>query len=80
MAVGNVVGSNIFNILFVLGISSLIIPIPFAKGFLVDGIVALLAALLLWIVSLIYKKTGRLCGITFILIYGVYLSYLLVLH
>ncbi|SFK39549.1 hypothetical protein [Succinivibrio dextrinosolvens] len=78
MAVGNVVGSNIFNILFVLGISSLIVPIPFASGFFVDSMIALLAAVLLWLISLKYRKTGRLSGITFLLIYGGYLAYLLI--
>ncbi len=78
MAVGNVVGSNIFNILFVLGISSLIVPIPFASGFFVDSMIALLAAVLLWLISLKYRKTGRLSGITFLLIYCGYLAYLLI--
>ena len=50
IAVGNIVGSNIFNILFVGGLSSLIFPLPFAPGgvsFLSDGIIALGAAALL---------------------------------
>lgn len=36
IAIGNVVGSNIFNILFVIGTSALIIPVPYAANFLID--------------------------------------------
>lgn len=47
IAIGNIVGSNIFNILFVVGLSSMIIPVPFAHAFLFDTIVALMAAVFL---------------------------------
>ena len=50
IAVGNIVGSNLFNILFVGGLSSLVFPLPFAPGgnsFLPDGIIALGAAVIL---------------------------------
>lgn len=50
IAVGNIVGSNIFNILMVAGFSALIMPLPFSSegiSFIVDGLIALGAALLL---------------------------------
>lgn len=50
IAVGNIVGSNLFNILFVGGLSSLVFPLPFApsgNSFLPDGIIALGAAVIL---------------------------------
>ena len=50
IAVGNIVGSNLFNILFVGGLSALVFPLPFAPdgvSFLSDGIIALGAAALL---------------------------------
>ena len=47
IAVGNIVGSNIFNILFVIGVSSLFTPVPFAAAFRLDGLAAAGAALLL---------------------------------
>ncbi len=50
IAVGNIVGSNIFNILFVAGLSSVITPLPFAPGgnsFIIDGLIALGAVVLL---------------------------------
>ena len=43
IAIGNIVGSNIFNILFICGISALIIPIPFAQNFIFDVIIAIAA-------------------------------------
>ena len=55
IAIGNIVGSNIFNILFVVGLSSVIISVPFASAFIVDMIVAIGAGVLLLIFSL-HKK------------------------
>lgn len=77
IAIGNIVGSNIFNILFVLGISSVIIPIAFQKSFLIDGGVAVLAFLILWGFALVSKKLGKASGITMLLIYGGYFVYLM---
>ena len=51
IAIGNIVGSNIFNILFVIGISSVIVPVPFANGFRFDTIIAVAAAVLLLLCS-----------------------------
>ena len=48
IAIGNIVGSNIFNILFVVGTSALIIPVVFESKFIVDFIVAVAACVLLW--------------------------------
>lgn len=47
IAIGNIVGSNIFNILFVLGTSALITPIEYSQDFLVDTILCVLTAILL---------------------------------
>ena len=47
IAIGNIVGSNIFNILFVVGISSIVIPVPFAANFIFDSIIAIAAGVLL---------------------------------
>jgi cation:H+ antiporter len=50
IAVGNIVGSNLFNILFVAGLSSVVFPLPFAPGgisFMTDGIIAFVAVAVL---------------------------------
>lgn len=78
IAIGNIVGSNIFNILFVLGITGLILPIPFNAEFLFDGAFAILAAVLLLIFTYRHRKLGKIAGIIFIVIYAVYLGMLLV--
>ena len=76
IAIGNIVGSNIFNILFVVGLSSLLIPVPFAHAFLSDTIVAIGAALFLLVACLRSHKLGRGAGL---LMPGSYAAYLLFL-
>ena len=80
IAIGNIVGSNIFNILFVLGTSALIIPIPYQASFLFDGIVAVGAGVLLWLVTIRKKALGRVGGAIMVLCYVAYLAYLLMQH
>lgn len=77
IAIGNIVGSNIFNILFVVGITGLIIPVPFAAGFLVDGITAILAVVVLWACLIRDRKLKRLHGILFLVMYAAYFVYLI---
>lgn len=75
IAVGNIVGSNIFNILFVVGTSALIIPVSYA-GFLIDSIVAIAAAVLL-LVCVLRGKLTRIGGIVLLLGYVAYFIYLI---
>lgn len=77
IAVGNIVGSNIFNILFVLGTSALITPVPYQAEFLFDGIFAIAAGLLLWIAGFWKKRLSRCSGIIMLLCYVIYFIYLL---
>lgn len=77
IAIGNIVGSNIFNILFVLGTSAIITPIPYQPTFLVDGIVAVAAGVLLWIATIRRKELNRIWGIVMLLCYVIYFIYLL---
>ena len=77
IAIGNIVGSNIFNILFVVGLSSMIIDVPFAANFRVDMIVAIAAAIFLWAASLKDKKLVRWHGAVMLLGYAGYFVYLL---
>lgn len=78
IAIGNIVGSNIFNILFVLGTSALIIPITFEASFAIDTIVSIAAGVLLWIATVGKKKLTRPWGIVMLLCYAAYFVYLLV--
>lgn len=74
IAIGNIVGSNIFNILFVIGVSASIIPVPFAVGFRFDTIVAVAAAVLLLVCSLKDNQLKRWAGPVFLLTYAVYFA------
>ena len=78
IAIGNIVGSNIFNILFVIGISSLIIPINFEPNFIIDSVIAVLAGVFLWVSVFKTKKLTRPWSIAMLISYAVYLVYLLV--
>lgn len=72
IAIGNIVGSNIFNILFVIGISALITPIPFSAGFCVDTVVAVLVGILLLVCSARHRKLHRKSGIIMLISYVLY--------
>ncbi|MDO5783768.1 MAG: calcium/sodium antiporter [Eubacteriales bacterium] len=72
IAIGNIVGSNIFNILFVVGLSSLIIPIPFALAFRTDMLVAIGAGALLLLCSIKKHTLGRWAGALMLCCYAVY--------
>jgi len=80
IAVGNVVGSNIFNIFFVLGLSSIIKPLPFQPGSNIDIGVVILASLLLFLWMFTGKKHSldRWEGIVFIILYASYITFLIV--
>ena len=79
IAIGNIVGSNIFNILFVLGTSALIIPITFEASFIVDTIISVAAGVLLWVATIKSKKLTRPWGIVMLLGYVAYFVYLCVM-
>ena len=77
IAVGNVLGSNIFNVLFVLGTVALIAPVNFASAFLLDAVLCIVSMVLLWLLcfkkQILYRKGGALM----LVCYGVYFVYLL---
>jgi cation:H+ antiporter len=80
IAIGNVVGSNIFNIFWILGVSSIISPLPFGARSNIDIIMAVVATLLLFLFCFVGKKhtITRLQGIMFVAIYVLYVAYLVV--
>lgn len=77
IAVGNIVGSNIFNILFVVGTTAIITPVEYSAAFLVDSIVAIAAAVLLFLCVFKDKKLGRIGGILMLAGYAGYFAYIL---
>ena len=77
IAIGNIVGSNVFNILFVVGTTALITPVAFKAGFLIDSAIALAAGLILWFGVMKEHKLKRPVGIVMLAAYAVYFVYLL---
>ncbi|MBO4290691.1 MAG: calcium/sodium antiporter [Lachnospiraceae bacterium] len=77
IAVGNIVGSNIFNILFVVGTTALISPVTYSAGFLIDSGVAIATVLFLWLCVLKKHKLGRMGGLLMLAGYAGYFVYLL---
>ncbi len=74
MAVGNVIGSNIFNLLGIMGVASLFGDIPVPPGFLeFDLWMMFFTSLILLPFVRLRSKVGKLAGLTMILIYGVYI-------
>ena len=76
IAIGNIVGSNIFNILFVLGTTALICTIPFESRFVIDNAIAIAAGVLLWLGTVKHRELRRPCGIVMLLCYAAYFVYL----
>ena len=79
IAIGNIVGSNIFNILFVVGLSAMITPVPFQANFIFDTLVAIGAAVLLWLCCAKDKKLQRWAGWLFLLCYAAYFTVLVLI-
>lgn len=79
IAVGNVVGSNVMNILVILGISSFITPLPFADSSYIDLAVGLFAPIALLLLSLVWTRNsiGKKEWSILILVYVLYLAYLI---
>ena len=79
LALGNVIGSNLFNLMFILGTASVVKPLKFIDINAVDYVVMLVAAILLYLVIYTFKKNkfDRIEGVIFFAAYVGYTVYLL---
>lgn len=77
IAIGNIVGSNIFNILFVVGISALVHPVIFAQGFRFDSAISAVAALSLILFCYKHKTLKRTHGALLLAGYAAYFAAIL---
>ena len=79
LALGNVIGSNVFNLLMILGVSSCIDPYSLENINMIDYGMAILAAVLMWIVVFTFgkKRFDRIEGVIFLAIYFGYTAHLL---
>ena len=77
LAIGNVIGSNLFNIFFVVGISAVISPLNAYSGFILDAGMNILSGLLLLIFMFTKRDINRYEGLSLLIIYGIYMFFLL---
>ena len=80
LAVGNVVGSNILNIFFILGVTSLINPIPITGQNLADILTLLAVTIFMFILIFIFtaRRVGKIKGYLMLGAYGFYLYYIFI--
>ncbi|MBQ9462936.1 MAG: calcium/sodium antiporter [Bacteroidales bacterium] len=80
LALGNILGSNIFNILLILGVSATICPITFSGIDFVDIVALLLSIVLVWMSSYTFKKDkiDRYEGVIFLLVFIAYYTWLFI--
>ena len=77
IALGNVFGSNIFNVFFVLAMSATIRPLPAYEGIELDALMAALGSIIVWLAVKTNheRKVQRWAGALLLLVYGAYLTY-----
>lgn len=78
LALGNAIGSNIFNILFILGMSAAIAPLTVLSESFIDCIILLVSAVVLFIFAFTRKSMNRWEGATCVLLYAAYTAYLFI--
>ena len=78
MALGNVLGSNVFNILMVLGAAAAISPIAFVQENMIDIILLTVMSLIVWVFAWTKKQVRRSEGIIMLLVYAAYMIYICV--
>ncbi len=76
MALGNVIGSNIFNILMVLGIAATASPVAFITENMIDILVLIVFSILVWILAWTKQELNKKEGISMLALYVVYMVYI----
>ncbi len=77
MALGNAIGSNIFNILMVIGIAGAISPITFIQNNIFDIVVLMVCTIVVWLMVFKTKRLTRSKGIFMVLVYVAYMAYII---
>lgn len=77
LALGNVIGSNLFNILMVMGLSMAIAPFTVTMENMIDSFCVLAASIMCYIFAATRKTIGKLEGVVFLLSYAAYLTYII---
>lgn len=78
LAIGNIVGSNIYNMLFIGGLTAVICPVSYSSSFQFDSLTCIFTSLLLLLLLLNKKgRISRISGILMLILYGVYTWFIL---
>ena len=77
IAIGNAIGSCLFNVVLILGLCSTIAPAAVATSSLVDVVVMILSAVVVFVFSLKSKQVNRWQGIVMVMIYACYLTFII---
>ena len=77
MAIGNAIGSNVFNVFFVLGLAGLISPMKIQDIDWVDILMFVGGPILLWLMAFLFRRITRWMGVLLVLVYLIYLAYLI---
>jgi len=77
IAIGNVVGSNLFNIMLVIGLSSFVIPLGVTSSVIIDGILAITLVLVTYLYFKLKGQTTKLLGLFLLLFYTSYLIFII---
>lgn len=72
MAIGNIIGSNIFNILLILSLCSTLSPVVFSPQLLMDTIFLIILTFILLVFSYTHKKISRFEGLLLLIFYMIY--------
>ena len=78
MAIGNVVGSNVFNILLILGTAGAISPMSYMTVNAIDTIILVAFSVIIWLMCVVKKNLGKLQGAIMLLLYFGYLAYIII--
>lgn len=78
LALGNAIGSNIFNILFILGVSALVSPLNVLAESVIDGVVMIGVAIMMYLFARTRKSFGRVEGFICVACYVAYTAYLFI--
>lgn len=78
IAIGNAIGSSLFNVVLILSTSAMFSPMPIQMLQLVDVIVMLASAMMVLLFSAKKKEINRTGGIIFILVYVAYFTYIII--
>lgn len=76
MALGNVIGSNIFNILLILGVAAAISPVAILTENIIDIVIVIVMSAVVWAFAWTSKKINRKEGIVMLLMYAAYMVYI----